>query len=278
MPDAANVPVLGLSNKAFDGSTVLPLPNGSAPEEEDDENEEQQKPAQSATSVIENLSHPPLEDHLARHTLWPEREKLYGHGYEISAASCSPDGKLISTACKASTIDHAVIRLFETDSWQEIKPPLKSHSLTVHGMAFSPDGSRLLSVGRDRAWTVFEKRGVGWEVLEMREKGHTRIIWDGKWAPIEDVFATASRDKSVKLWQRGDGGWVNRTALKFEVPVTALDFLGEVIRGECWLAVGLEDGGLCVYHVKVGDWANLELLIKLDDRYCQIPIRRDECE
>ncbi|PWW80446.1 WD40 repeat-like protein [Tuber magnatum] len=266
MPDAANVPVLGLSNKAVDGSTVLPLPNGSAPEEGNDENKEQQEPAQSAISIIENLNHPPLEDHLARHTLWPEREKLYGHGYEISAVSCSPDGKLIATACKASAIDHAVIRLFETETWQEIKPPLKSHSLTVHGMAFSPDGNRLLSVGRDRAWTVFEKRGVGWEVLEMREKGHTRIIWDGKWAPVEDVFATASRDKSVKLWQKEDGGWVSRAALKFGAPITALDFLGEVIEGKCWLAIGLEDGGLYVYHVKVGDWANLELLIKLDDR------------
>ncbi|RPB00114.1 WD40 repeat-like protein [Choiromyces venosus 120613-1] len=266
MPDAANVPVLGLSNKAVDDSTVLPLPNGSAPEEVDDENEVSEAPAQSTTSIIENLNHPPLEDHLARHTLWPEREKLYGHGYEISALSCSPDGKLIATACKASSIDHAVIRLFETETWREIKPPLKSHSLTVHGMAFSPDGSRLLSVGRDRAWTVFEKRGAGWEVLDMKEKGHTRVIWDGKWAPVEDVFATASRDKSVKLWQREDSGWVSKATLKFEAPITALDFLGEVIDGKCWLAIGLEDGGLYVYCVKVGDWPNMELFVKLDDR------------
>ncbi|KAG0637374.1 WD40-repeat-containing domain protein [Tuber brumale] len=266
MPDAANVPVLGLSNKAVDSSTVLPLSNGSIPEEENDESDEQHESAQSPTPVIEGLHHPPLEDHLARHTLWPEREKLYGHGYEISAVSCSPDAKLIATACKASTIDHAVIRLFETETWQEIKPPLRSHSLTVHGMAFSPDGSRLLSVGRDRAWTVFEKREAGWGILDMREKGHTRIIWDGKWAPVEDVFATASRDKSVKIWHNGGGGWVSRAALRFEVPATALDFLGEVIEGKCWLAIGLEDGGLRVYHAKVGDWANPELLIKLDDR------------
>lgn len=271
MPDAANVPMLGLSNKAIDDSSVLPLPDGSMPEGEGEgETGEPEMPAQpaAAASALESLVHPPLEDHLARHTLWPEREKLYGHGYEICAVSSSPDGKIIATACRASAIEHAVVRLFDTKEWREIKPPLKSHSLTVTRLAFSPDGSKLLSVSRDRAWTVFEKKEADcWEVLQTMEKAHTRIIWDGKWAPVEEVFVTASRDKSAKLWQREGQGWASRATVKFEAPVTALDFLGQVVGGKCWLAVALEDGGIYLFNIEVGCWGDVKLVGRLDDRF-----------
>ncbi len=76
----------------------------------------------------------------------PETEKLYGHGYEISILTASHDGSIIATACKASSIDHAVIRLFETKTWHEIKPPLTAHSLTVTRLRFSADDKYLLSV------------------------------------------------------------------------------------------------------------------------------------
>jgi elongator complex protein 2 len=150
MPDAANMPVLGLSNKAIEAvadDEELPAPS------------HQDRDAIDPASVVHkstlNLSHPPLEDHLSRHTLWPEIEKLYGHGYEISTLAASRDGSLVATACKASSIDHAVIRIFETKEWHEVKPPLMAHSLTVTRLRFSADDQFLLSVGRDRQWAVF---------------------------------------------------------------------------------------------------------------------------
>lgn len=51
---------------------------------------------------------PPVEEYLQRYTLFPELEKLYGHGYEISCCATSPDGKLIASACRSNNAKHAV--------------------------------------------------------------------------------------------------------------------------------------------------------------------------
>ena len=43
---------------------------------------------------------PPTEENLLQNTLWPETQKLYGHGYEIFAMSCDIKGCILATACK----------------------------------------------------------------------------------------------------------------------------------------------------------------------------------
>ena len=46
------------------------------------------------------FSAPPTEEDLLQNTLWPEGQKLYGHGYEIFTLAAHPDGTLLATACK----------------------------------------------------------------------------------------------------------------------------------------------------------------------------------
>lgn len=47
-----------------------------------------------------------------QNTLWPEQQKLYGHGYEVFALAASPDGSLLASACKATTPEHAALILW----------------------------------------------------------------------------------------------------------------------------------------------------------------------
>jgi elongator complex protein 2 len=262
MPDAANMPVLGLSNKAVDA-----IADGEEPEAINGTDLDAVDPASIMHKSTLNLPHPPLEDHLSRHTLWPEIEKLYGHGYEISALACSHDGALIATACKASSLEHAVIRIFETRDWHEIRPPLAAHSLTVTRLRFSGDDACLLSVGRDRQWAVFArdarappgdgKDNAIFGLAEANLRGHARMILDAAWAPgAGRAFATAGRDKVAKLWGQGDGkgGFACRSTIPEESPVTAVDFTGVLSEGgEAYLAVGTEAGRLTVYRVNVKD-------------------------
>jgi len=149
LPETANMPVLGLSNKAILEDITF---------ESEGANGTPTKPDPAPQLVSLDLDHPPLEDHLARHTLWPEHEKLYGHGYEISAVAASHSRRLVATACKASSKDHAVIRLYDTSDWHEIKPSLTAHSLTITGLSFSYDDQYLLSVGRDRQWSRIQEK------------------------------------------------------------------------------------------------------------------------
>ena len=45
------------------------------------------------------MSGPPLEEHLAGNTLWPEGHKLYGHGNNLYAMAAHPSGRLLASAC-----------------------------------------------------------------------------------------------------------------------------------------------------------------------------------
>ncbi|KAF1995558.1 RNA polymeras-like protein II Elongator subunit [Amniculicola lignicola CBS 123094] len=219
LKDAANIPVLGLSNKAIE--TLA----DDAPVENDGEDErEAVDPASILRKSTLNFDHPPFEDHLARHLLWPETEKLYGHGYEISAVATSNDGTLVATACRASSIDHAVIRLYDTKEWLEVKPALKTHSLTVTALQFSPDDKHLLSVGRDRQWAIWErKEGAIYELALANPKGHSRMILDASWAPCSGVFLTAGRDKTVKIWQLSGKEAEVKATITAASPVTAVE-------------------------------------------------------
>ncbi|KAH7318546.1 elongator protein 2 [Stachybotrys elegans] len=249
MPDAANMPVLGLSNKAIDmvddDQEIQPI---------DDRDRDAVDPASIVRKSHLEIDHPPFEETLSRHTLWPETEKLYGHGYEISCLAASHDGKLVASACKASSVNHAVIRLFETDRWTEVKPPLTAHSLTAARVRFSPSDEHLLSVGRDRQFAVFKKSSEGgYQLLHANAKAHSRMILDAAWAPSQTpMFATAGRDKQVKIWrlqeaEDGKTSFAQVTAVPCPSSVTSVDFLGRMIGDKCLLAIGTETGRLGIY-------------------------------
>lgn len=67
------------------------------------------------------LDHPPFEEDLLQNTLWPEIQKLYGHGYELLAVAADPSGTVVVSSCKAATPDHAAIIVWDTRTWLEVK-------------------------------------------------------------------------------------------------------------------------------------------------------------
>ena len=253
MPEAANLPVLGLSNKAITLDT-------------DDVNGTPEADIANDAAATDYQSHePPTEDFLSRHTLWPECEKLYGHGHEISALAANRSGTVIATACKSSSTEHAVIRLYDTKDWHEIRPPLTAHSLTIVRLQFHLHSDRLLSVGRDRQWALFKppeldntmdpglKASPNYSLVAANPKGHSRMILDVAWSPIDraPLFATAGREKAVKIWAPfGDqeDDYICRMTITRKAPVTAIDFYGNAQTGLICLAVG-EETGRVSFHI-----------------------------
>ena len=76
--------------------------------------------------------------------------------------------------------------------------PLTGHTSPVYGIAFSPDGTLLATVGADntvRLWDVARRRPAG-EPLH----GHTDLIHSVAFSRDGRILATGSRDRTVRLW------------------------------------------------------------------------------
>ncbi|KZT62360.1 WD40 repeat-like protein [Calocera cornea HHB12733] len=239
-PAAATVPALGLSNKVTDQGmhAVYCRATNRLRAITDD--------ATAALDDEELSKRPPVESELALVTLWPEIEKIFGHGYELFALATSPDQKFVATSCKSTTPEHAVIRVYTTVDWQQFGAPLAGHALTITRIAFSPSGRYILTVSRDRSWRLFELGGDGFQPVAS-EKAHARIIWDCAWGTDDALFATAARDKTVKIWRRDVASWKATSTVKLGESATAVDLLSISETSHLVLAVGLETGQIEFY-------------------------------
>lgn len=256
-PVGANLPALGLSNKAVFENDIAAMVEA----QESEEYLSQQafvSTGATPTSLVETMAQPPFEEHLLQHTLWPEVEKLFGHGYELMCVDASHDGKWIASACRAHTPDQAGVRLFDAKTWKQTPNPLVSHTLTVTKVKFSHNDKYLLSISRDRLWSLFERVANGDEdavdpyKLVASNKSHARILWDCSWAHDDSLFATGSRDKTVKIWSAATS-WTSIATIKLPEAVTSVELapliplaVGEDSHRHV-LAVGLEDGRIFVY-------------------------------
>lgn len=255
LPEGASVPALGLSNKAvFEKTTQLDLearhPKDIYPE---------------AYFVSTTLSEPPTEETLLQNTLWPEIYKMYGHGYEIFCVASNKNGTLLASACKATKTEHAKIIVWSTSTWKEIAQ-LAGHSLTVTQMEFSPCGRYLLSVSRDRTWSLYElhlTKDEGFSASRVaysdkKTSKHSRIIWCCAWSNDSKYFATGSRDKKLFVWSNTAqheahpsclGNWCTvADPLVSNDSVTAVAFAPHMLENARYLvAVGLECGAINLY-------------------------------
>ncbi|XP_014663840.1 PREDICTED: elongator complex protein 2-like [Priapulus caudatus] len=277
IPEGASVPALGLSNKAVfsagekivnDELSIQPHPNEQYPEL-------YFKPVR--------LLEPPSEEDLLQNTLWPEIQKLYGHGYELYSVASNHERTIVASVCKASKPEHAAVILWDTSSWRQMCQ-LRSHQLTVTQLAFSPDDRYLLSVSRDRTWSLFKRtqseQGLQFERVGYSDKKtgiHSRIIWACAWSHDNKHFATASRDKKVVMWQvtqeqRKDSclGIVQACPdpLQLDDSITAIDMPFVLCSSEEYLvAVGLESGIIQLFKwnsLHTNPWSKV---ITLDEKY-----------
>ncbi|KZW03964.1 WD40 repeat-like protein [Exidia glandulosa HHB12029] len=246
-PVAASVPPLQLSNKA---ECV------DAAEEED--------------SSLDNLARVPFEGELASRTLWPETEKVFGHGYELIAIGASHAGELIATACKSTSAEHAVVRVYETNTWQQVGKPLEGHVLTVTRIRWSPDDLFILTVSRDRSWRLFGPRTADnhYPPCASTPKAHARIVWDCAWAHDGSFFVTVARDKTARVWTSTDESrmqWTDVATIKLDDAGTAVDILpADASSSRIHMAVGHENGKVNVYTSEKGVPQKWTVFAKLD--------------
>jgi elongator complex protein 2 len=269
LPEGASVPALGLSNKAvYDDN-----------QHEQTKQQQDQKYSGLTDDLykdvyfnVVDLTKPPTEGHLLQNTLWPEVQKLYGHGYELFTVAVDPKQKIIASACKASNSEHATIILWQEQmcndqlSYRQANV-LTAHDLTIVQLKFSNDGNYLLSVSRDRSLKLFHRSDKDGGVVDFKliksintkNPYHTRIIWSCDWSHDDKYFVTTSRDKRACIWSVDSS--VNTTNftpikqksdkfyLELDDSITACSFGPNLINNNCYLsAFGVERGGIHLFN------------------------------
>uniref|UniRef100_A0A9L0K1H0 Elongator complex protein 2 n=1 Tax=Equus asinus TaxID=9793 RepID=A0A9L0K1H0_EQUAS len=276
LPEGATVPALGLSNKAVFQGDIASQPSDGEELLTSTGFEYHQVAFQPSI-----LTEPPTEDHLLQNTLWPEVQKLYGHGYEIFCVACSNSKTLLASACKAAKKEHAAIILWNTTSWKQVQN-LVFHSLTVTQMAFSPNDRFLLAVSRDRTWSLWKRQDTVspeldavFSLFAFTNKVtavHSRIIWSCDWSPDGKYFFTGSRDKKVVVWGECDSSDDSMehsigpcsSVLDVGGAVTAVSICPVLNLSQRYVvAVGLECGKICLYTWRktdqvpeINDWTH----------------------
>lgn len=80
-------------------------------------------------------------------------------------------------------------------------PGRGKHSNFVYGVAFSPDGSQLVSVGGDRKILLYDgKTGEMKGQIGDGDSAHKGSIFGVSWSKDSKKIATASADRTVKVW------------------------------------------------------------------------------
>ncbi|GAB4817645.1 hypothetical protein N2152v2_004691 [Parachlorella kessleri] len=204
----ASLPALGLSNKAVYADANEEPADGNGSSLGGDYTDGPDFAPNAAPSAVAG---PPLEEHLAQNTLWPEVRKLYGHGNDVYCLASDPQGRYLASACRAQSASAAGIWVWDAVSKWVGLGILAAHSLTVTQLAFSPDGRYLASASRDRCVALFEHCGQEAETeepgrgsppfrLAAKIKAHARIVWSLGWSHDSRLLATGSRDNTVKVW------------------------------------------------------------------------------
>ena len=212
-----------------------------------EEDEEEIPEEETQASFQYNYDYPPAEDYIVNRTLWPELNKLYGHGYELKAIAVNSNGTIIASSCKSQSKDHACIILWDPKKYNIIDK-LYFHSYTAVALEFSSDDKYLVSVSRDRQIGLFqldESDNQHPYKLIWDDKSHSRIVWTVSFSHDVKFFITGSRDKAIKIWKVENNKPTKVCDHVFDKPVTAVAFNHQLVRENVHLfAVGLENGDI----------------------------------
>jgi WD40 repeat protein len=148
----------------------------------------------------------------------------------VLSAAMSPDGTQVATG------NDKGVRLFEISSGNEIRS-MPGQKYGVISLAFSPDGSRLVSGAHDRTGRVWDV-ATGQPIFQLDT--HTNAVTCVAFSPDGRRLATASSDRTVKIWNAVNGDELLTLRGPSDV-ITKLEFSPDGNR------VAVASGDSCLY-------------------------------
>jgi WD40 repeat protein len=131
---------------------------------------------------------------------------LNGHTGHVNSLTFSPDGKRIVTGGRGQVqvLGKALfgeVRVWDAQTGEQTFE-MRGHMGTVSGVAFSPDGKRIVSASHDKTVRVWDAR-TGKQMLVLT--GHADIVTSVAFSPDGKRIVSASRDHTVRVWDISTG-------------------------------------------------------------------------
>jgi WD40 repeat protein len=128
-----------------------------------------------------------------------EVAKLSGHRDALQAIAWSPDGKALATS------GYRQILIWDAENWERVAFLKEGLEGRVTALTFAQNGMTLVSAdgvtgfsGRLQIWNTAD-----WTVAKKIDTAHEDTIFDLDVSPDQQLLASGSADKLVKLWKIG---------------------------------------------------------------------------
>lgn len=193
---------------------------------------------------------------------WKCVGKAEGHVESVGAVAVSKkENKFLVTASQDRTakiwdLDSLVSTSSESDDLSPLRAmsTTKIHDKDINTLDIAPNDKLLASGSQDRTAKLFainytprSKSTPASAQLSLLGtfKGHKRGVWSVKFSPVDQCLATASGDRTIKLWSLADFTCV-KTFEGHSNTVLRVDFLTRGMQ----LASAASDGLVKVWNVK----------------------------
>ena len=170
-----------------------------------------------------------------------ERFPSFTHRGGVLALAFSSKDNKIATAGNDNT---AVINLSLKRELFRI-----ANQTLIRGLAFSPDGSKLVTASADRRIRIWDTLN-GVEQLAMAQDGSvTEVVFssNGQW------LATTGDDRTVRVWDAATGEQI------FQIPLEASGSLLAFCNDDKWLVSTDESGAIEIWDISIMTLPNLSL-------------------
>jgi U3 small nucleolar RNA-associated protein 13 len=177
---------------------------------------------------------------------WTQHAVCEGHAESVGSIAFPKKAQTLSELLYVFTgSQDRSIKMWDLSSvsQQSQKKTRKLHTLTsvvahekdINALDVSPDDELLASGSQDKTAKIFKivfsstSKGSTGELKHLGTcKGHKRGVWDVKFSPSERLLATASGDKTIKLWNLADFTCVkvSRQTPPSRLPMPFLDTRG----------------------------------------------------
>ena len=146
--------------------------------------------------------------------------KTLAHPAIVACVSFSPDGKLVATGCHDGKV-----RIWDSEKGTIVREiaahvpvPPNTRAPQIYAVAFHPNGTILASASEDRSiklWTVANGQ-LAREIKGFNEKdapkGHHDAVFSLAFSVDGAQLASGSADRSIKIWNSGDGALARELA------------------------------------------------------------------